>query len=450
MSSLLIEQGFLYLSNAVGENPPTGYVVVEDDHITIVSEGAPSENIRNQVDEIIDASGQIVMPGLINAHVHLFQTLIRGLSDNRPLIPWLEEVAFPVYENMQPEEIFLAVQMGIVENIRGGSTAVTDDFTVLQPREGFDAVFQAAKDCGIRYKMARGYSDIDYPDPLMETGEQVITGTLELYDSWCKDNEMLSIDFSPNVVWSTTGETLEKVVQAARDHDLGIHIHTAEAREENTLCMKSNGMRQIPWLDKIGVLGPKTQLAHGIWINDDEMDLIAASGSVIVHNPVSNMFIGSGICPVDQFLKAGVRVALGTDGQAVSCGQEMIDVLKWTSNLYKINSFYPQDLPPEEVLRFACENGAYAFGQPEKIGSLEVGKKADLILVDLGDSRLSQPSLSISSQIVNYARKEDVITTIIDGKVLMKDREILFLDEENLLKEFNQARAGLLKRTGIL
>jgi 5-methylthioadenosine/S-adenosylhomocysteine deaminase len=284
----------------------------------------------------------------------------------------------------------------------------------------------------------------------METSEQVINGTLELYDSWCKDNELLSIDFSPNVVWSTTGETLEKVVQAARDHDLGIHIHTAEAKEENPMCVKRNGMRQVPWLDEMGVLGPRTQLAHGIWINEDEMDLIAASGSVIVHNPVSNMFIGAGICPVDQLLEAGVRVAIGTDGQAVNCGQEMLDVLKWTSNLYKINSFHSQNLPPEEILRFACQNGAYAFGQPDEIGSLEAGKKADLILVDLGDSRLSQPSLSISSQIVNFARKEDVVTTIVDGKVLMKDREILFLDEEKLIQEFKQARAGLLERTGIL
>lgn len=450
MSSLLIEKGVLYPLNAVGDNTPTGYVVVKDDLITTVSDGAAPDNIRYQVDEIIDASGQIVMPGLINAHVHLFQTLIRGLSDNRPLIPWLEEIAFPVYQNMQPEEIFLAVQMGIVENIRGGSTAVTDDFTVLQPREGFDAVFRAAKESGIRYKMARGYSDIGYPDPLMESSEQIINGTLELYDRWCKDSGMLSIDFSPNVVWSTTGKTLEKVVQAAQDHELGIHIHTAEAREENTMCMRTNGMRQVPWLDKMGVLGPKTQLAHGIWINDDEMKLIAERGSSVIHNPVSNMFIGAGICPVDQFLKAGVRVALGTDGQAVSCGQEMLDTLKWTSNLHKINSFYLRNLPPEEVLSFACQNGAYAFGQPEKIGSLEAGKKADLILVDLGDSRLSQPSLSISSQIVNFARKEDLVSTIVDGKILMKDREILFLDEEKLIEEFKQARAGLLERTGII
>ncbi len=281
MSNLLIEKGVLYPSNAVGENTPTGYIVVDDDRITTVSEGTAPEQLRNQVDEVIDASGQIVMPGLINAHVHLFQTLIRGLSDNRPLIPWLEEVAFPVYENMQPEEIFLAVQMGIVENIRGGSTAVTDDFTVLQPQEGFDAVFRAAKESGIRYKMARGYSDTGYPDPLMETGEEVISGTLELYDSWCKDNEMLSIDFSPNVVWSTTGETLEKVVRAARDHDLGIHIHTAEAKEENSMCVKRNGMRQIPWLDQVGSPGPKNTAGARDLDQQGEMDLIANSGAVV-------------------------------------------------------------------------------------------------------------------------------------------------------------------------
>ncbi len=450
MPGLLVENGYLLTGNASDAEIPLGYILIEDDLITCVSGGKPPEVIRSQADEIIDASGQVVMPGLVNAHVHLFQTLIRGLSDDRPLIPWLEQVAFPIYENMSPDDIYLAVQMGIIENIRGGSTAVTDDFTVLQPREGFEAVFRAAKESGIRYKMARGYSDTGYPDALMETCKQIIASTLELHENWCKDDPMLSIDFSPNVVWSTTGDTLEKVVHAANDHDLGIHIHTAEAEEENELCLKRNGMRQILWLDKMGVLGPKTQLAHGIWITEDEMELIAASGAVVVHNPVSNMFIGTGICPVDKFMKAGVKVALGTDGQAVNNGQEMLDVLKWAANLQKAHTLNPEILPPEQVLRMACQNSAYSFGQPDLIGSLEPGKKGDLIIVDLSDSRLTLPSMNLPSLIVNFARSEDVVTTIIDGKILMKNREILFLDEEVLKEEFSKARAGLLKRTGIL
>lgn len=449
MPGLLVEKGYLLTGNASGAEIPSGYIYIEDDLITCISGGEAPEELRSKAGEKIDASGMVVMPGLVNAHVHLFQTLIRGLSDDRPLIPWLEEVAFPVYENMRPGEIHLAVLMGIVENIRGGSTAVIDNFTVLQPREGFEEVFRAAKESGIRYKMARGYSDTGYPEALMETGDEIIAGTLALHGDWCKDDPMLSIDFSPNVVWSTTGETLENVVAAAQDHDLGIHIHTAEAKEENELCLKRNGMRQIPWLDKLGALSPKTQLAHGIWIMEDEMELIAASGAVVVHNPVSNMFIGTGICPVDKYKNKGVRVALGTDGQAVNNSQEMMDVLKWTSNLYKTNSFYSNPLSPEMIVQFACTNGAHAFGQPDRIGSLEKGKKADLIMVDMSDSRLTRPALSVPSLLVNNARAEDVVTTIVDGKILMRDKKILFIDEARLYKEFSRARSGLLDRAGI-
>lgn len=450
MPGLLIENGVVITVNTSGDIHSNGYLFIEDDRIVAVAGGKAPDSICSQAEEIIDASGQIVMPGLVNSHVHLFQTLIRGLSDNRPLIPWLEEVAFPVYEKMRPEDIFLAVQMGIVENIRGGSTAVTDDFTVYQPREGYDAVFKAAKKSGIRYKMARGYSDTGYPAALMETTDKIITSTLNLYDFWCKDDEMLSIDFSPNVVWSTTADTLEEVVQHAHDLNLGIHIHAAEAQRENEICLEQHGLRQIPWLHQMGVLSPKTQLAHGIWINEDEMDLIAESGAVIVHNPVSNMFIGTGICPVDKLSRLGIKVALGTDGQAVNNGQEMMDVLKWAANLQKVHTQIASILPPEQVIRMACRNGAYAFGQPDQIGSLEVGKKADLILIDMDSSRLTMPSLSVPSLLVNFARSEDVATTIVDGKILMRDKEILVLDEDQLVEEYRELRAALLKRTGIV
>lgn len=449
MPGLLIENGTILTVNTSDDLYLDGYLFIEDDLITCVADGEPPDSIRSQASEVFDASGQIVMPGLINSHVHLFQTLIRGLSDNRPLIPWLEEVAFPIYENMESEEIFLAVQMGIVENIRGGSTAVTDDFTVYQPREGFDAVFEAAKKSGIRYKMARGYSDTGYPEALMETGDEILASTLDLYKTWCKDDDLLSMDLSPNVVWSTTGETLEKVVQLSRELGLGIHLHTAEDQYENEMCLERNGLRQVPWLHKMGVLGPQTQLAHGIWINEMEMALIAESETVVVHNPVSNMFIGTGICPVEKYKKAGVRVALGTDGQAVNNGQEMMDVLKWAANLQKVHNLNPEVSTPEQILKMACVNGSYAFGQPDQIGSLEPGKKADLILVDLDDSRLATPSLSLPSLVVNYARAEDVVTTIVNGKVIMHDRKILVLDENELVREFTQARAGLLGRIGI-
>jgi len=449
MPGLLIENGIVLTVNSSDNVYLEGYLYIENDRIKEVAGGSAPQEIRDQADEIIDAYGQIVMPGLINAHVHLFQSLIRGLSDNRPLIPWLEEVAFPVYEKMKREDIWLAVQMGIVENIRGGATTVIDDFTVCQPQETYDTVFRVMNEIGMRYKMARGYSDAGYPGFLMETGDEVIANTKHLFETWCKENDTLSIDFSPNVVWSTTPETLAKVAELADELGIGIHIHTAEAAHENSMCVEKNGMRQVPWLHHMGVLGPKTQLAHGIWIDDDEIGLIAESGACVVHNPVSNMFIASGICPVEKMLSVGVPVALGSDGQAVNCGQEMLDVLKWAVNLQKVHALDASILTPEQAIRLACQGGAYAFGQPDQIGSLEPGKKADVIIVDTDDSRLSLPSLSVPSLLVNFAKSGDVVTTIVNGAVLMQDRELTVFDEERLIKEFRASRAKLLSRAGI-
>jgi len=449
MPGLLIENGFILTVNPNDDAYSEGYLYIEADRIITVAEGAAPESIRSQADEIIDASGQIVMPGLVNSHVHLFQTLIRGLSDNRPLIPWLEEVAFPVYEKMEDEQIWLAVQMGIAENIRGGATAVIDNITIPLKPEMYEVVFRVVKAIGLRYKMARGYSDTGYPEALMEAGDDVIDNTRHLHETWCRGDDMLAIDFSPNVVWSTTEETLTKVSQLAQEWGIGIHIHTAEDDKENTLCVESNGLRQIPWLQEMGVLGSKTQLAHGIWISDEEIESIAESGTSVVHNPVSNMFIGTGICPVEKMLQAGVPVALGSDGQAVNNGQEMLDVLKWAANLQKVHTLDATVLPPEQIIRMACRNGAYAFGQPDQIGSLEPGQKADVILVDLDKSRMTLPTLSMPSLLVNFGQSADVNTTIVNGKVLMRDKEILVLDEKYLVPEFRQARTKLLKRSGI-
>jgi 5-methylthioadenosine/S-adenosylhomocysteine deaminase len=190
-------------------------------------------------------------------------------------------------------------------------------------------------------------------------------------------------------------------------------------------------------------------LAHAVWIDDDEIEKIAESGAILVHNPVCNMFCGSGVSPVPQMLAAGIPVAVGTDGQACNNGQEMMDTLKWVANLHKLNSRDAMVLSPEQIIRMVCRNGAYAFGQPDQIGSLEPGKKADVIIVDLGDPRMTMPSLSVPSLLVNFARAEDVVTTIVDGIILMRDREILVLDEAELQREFSTARANLLERIGI-
>jgi len=410
MPGLLIENGILLTANPSGDIFPNGYLLIEDDRIIAVGDGHAQDSIRSQANEVIDASGQIVMPGLINSHVHLQQTLVRGLADDRAVWDWVQNVAFPVYGAMAENEVYLATMVGIVENIRSGATTTTDNQTVRSLPGNFDAAFRAAKG---------------------------------------QENARLRLDFNPHALYLVTENTLMKVQEKALEWGIGIHLHTAETEQETEMFFQETGLRHVEWLADRDLLGPHFQLAHAVWLNDFEIDAIAESGAVPVHNPVCNMFCGSGVSPVPQMLEAGIPVAVGTDGQACNNGQEMIDTLKWVANVHKLNSRDAMILSPEQVIQMACRYGAFAYGQPDQIGSLEPGKKADVILVDMGSSRLTMPSLSVTSLLVNFARGEDVVTTIVDGKILMRDREILFLDEYELTREFSIARAGLLKRIGL-
>lgn len=450
MTSVLIENGSLLTVNPSDEIIPQGYLFILDDSIDSLGEGSAPQSIRSQAHEIIDASGQIVMPGLINSHVHLQQSLVRGLADDREVWDWVQNVAFPVYGAMNKHEVYLATMVGIVENIRSGTTATTDNQTVCSQPGNFDAAFRAAKDSGIRYKLARGFNERGVPSQFIETTESIFEDMIRLYENWHgQENDRLHLDFNPHTLYLVTEGTLLKAGEKALEWGIGIHLHTAESEQELEKFAQETGMRHVEWLADRELLGPNFQLAHSVWLNEFEIEMIARSGAVPIHNPVCNMFCGSGVSPVPQMLEAGIPVAIGTDGQACNNGQEMIDTLKWVANIHKLNSRNATILSPDKILQMACRNGAHAFGQPDLIGSIEIGKKADVIIVDLGDPRMTMPTLSLPSLLVNFARAEDVITTIVDGRILMRDREILVLDEGQLFKEFSTARASLLTRIGI-
>jgi 5-methylthioadenosine/S-adenosylhomocysteine deaminase len=447
----LIENGSLITVNLRDEIFPEGYLLIEDDLIAAVVKGKPLDSIRSQAHEIIDATGQIVMPGLINSHVHLQQSLVRGLADDRAVWDWVQNVAFPIYGEMNPEEVYLATLMGMVENIRSGGTTTTDNQTVRSKARNFEAAFQAARDSGIRYKLARGFNERGVPDQFIETADEIIEEMTWLYEAWHgQENGRLRLDFNPHTLYLVTEETMLRVNEKALEWGIGIHLHTAESEDELKMFVQETGLRHVEWLADRELLGPHFQLAHSVWLNGDEIEKIAESGAVPVHNPVCNMFCGSGVSPVPQMLTKKIPVAMGTDGQACNNGQEMMDTLKWAINVHKLNSMDAMILSPEQVIQMATSNGAYAFGLADQIGSLEPGKKADLIIVDLDDPRLTVPTLSLPSLLVNFARAEDVVTTIVDGKILMRDKELLVLDEELLRTEFKHARSKLLERAGIL
>jgi len=213
--------------------------------------------------------------------------------------------------------------------------------------------------------------------------------------------------------------------------------------------LESRGNRHIEWLAEMGVLGPDMQLVHSIWLDDNEIDLIAQHGAIVVHCPVSNMYLASGVARVPEMLQRGITVALGTDGPGSNNSQDMLETLKTTALLHKVHTLDATILLPEDVLSMACRGGAIAFGMPEQIGSLEAGKKADMVLVDL-DTPMAMPVHRLPSALVYNASTRDVDTVIVDGRLLMHHKEILFLDEKALLAQARQTCANLFERAGVI
>ena len=306
MSSYLIYNGPVITVNPNNDTFEQGYVLIEGDWISAVGQGHPPVEITSKAAETIDADGFVVMPGMINGHVHLQQTLVRGMSDDAGVMPWVFNIAFPVYMNMTAEEIYLAELVGIVENLRGGATAVINNLTVRPFTDAFDACLRAGKESGIRYKLARGFNEHGVPEKPAETRKEIVEDMRRLVSTYHNsENGRLRVDFNPHTLSLVTRETLILAFELSKEWGNGIHLHTAELVPEVQDWVRETGMRHVEWLNDLGILGPHFQLAHSIHLDDHEIELVARSGAVMVHNPVSNCFTGGGIAPVLKLQKAG-------------------------------------------------------------------------------------------------------------------------------------------------
>ncbi|MCX6028895.1 MAG: amidohydrolase [Chloroflexi bacterium] len=471
--AILIENGAIL---TLAGTPPAildpGYVLIREERIVAVAAGRPADETRTAADQIIDATHMAVLPGLVNAHTHLFQTFIRGLADDKTLLPWLKAAIWPVGAAMGAEEAYLAGLLGLVENIRSGATAVIDN-QYLHSDDRTDAAFcRAARDVGCRFTIARGWADHDYHPVFQETPEQIIAAMTALHDDWHGAAEgRIRVAFGPLIPWGCSAATMQRTVALARQWGVATHIHTAETREEVQMSLDATGLRHVQWLDRLGVLGPDVQLVHAVWLDDSEIERIAETGTLVVHCPVSNMYLASGIAPVVKLLRAGVPVALATDGPGSNNSQDMLETLKFAACLQKVGTLDATALLPVDVLRMACVYGARAInltpyplsyeergidapfpsqGGGQGVGGcLAPGAAADLALVDLNSPRM-QPVWSVPSALVYNANGGDVDTVIVAGRVLMRDKRVTCLDEAALLDECRRAAKALLKRAGVV
>ena len=427
----------------------TGWISIEGEKISDLGPGDPPQEIRNKALRVIDGSGTATIPGMINAHTHLFQTFFRGLADDKSLLDWLKECIWPGAIHLDAETAKLAAKVGMIENLRSGATSIIDHQYIHIDEEIDDAICSAADELGIRFLLARGWADRNYEPSLTETSEEIISRTQIVRRKWHGlDDDRIRVELAPLIPWGCSDEAMAATVQASRSWGGGTHIHCAETAIEVEMSLEERGMRHVQWLDHLGLLGPDTQLVHSVWLDDQEIELISKRKAVVVHCPVSNMYLASGVPRILDMLSKDIPVALASDGPGSNNRQDMFEVLKSTVLLQKVHNLDPMALQPEDALRMACTGGAVAFGKPDEIGSISQGLKADLVIINL-DTVFSTPVHSVASALVFCSSPAQVKHVIVDGEILIEDAKLSSIDEQGLLVEAETAARSLFKRAGI-
>ena len=429
-----METKSILIKNAViiADKIKKGSLLTENDRIAEINDRIDPKN----ADEVIDAEGKVLIPGLVNTHTHLSMSLMRGLADDLPLDTWLNDHIWPVEANLQGEHCYAGALLACAEMIKSGTTCFNDMYFFM------DSVAKAADEAGIRGMLSHGmidFADEDKRKAEFKETERIIEKCHNTADGRIK------VAYGPHSPYTCSEELLREVRRQANKRGLRIHIHVSETQKEVEDVSKVNGKRPFEYLDEVGLLGPDVLAAHAVWLSENEMGLIKERNVKLSHNPSSNMKLASGISPVSQLLKKGVCVSLGTDGAASNNSLDLFEEMKTASLLQKVQTLDPTVLNAGEVFKMATSQGASALGLENEIGTIEVGKKADLALVNMKKPSLT-PFRNPVSHLVYSARGADVDTVICNGKLLMKDRELQTIDEARVIAMAEEASQDLLSK----
>ena len=371
----------------------------------------------------------VVLPGLINTHTHAAMTLLRGLGDDLPLQTWLEEKIWPAEMRfMSPKFVRDGTYLAIAEMLQGGITCFADMY--FYP----DSSAEVALETGIR--MVAGMIAIDFPTPWASSGSDCISKGLLLHDAYRK-NPLISTMFAPHAPYTVSDATLSRIRQLADELEVPVQIHVHETATEIENAVKDSGIRPLERLNRLGLVNSGFMAVHATQLNHEDIELLANSGCSVVHCPRSNLKLVSGACPAAELIEAGVNVALGTDGAASNNQLNLWAEMSTAALFGKFIAGDPATLPAKTVLECATLNGARALGLDHEIGSLEPGKSADLISVDLSKAG-TQPVLDPLSQLVYATNRNNVTDTWVAGEHLLKDHEFTRIDTEPLLAEANK------------
>jgi 5-methylthioadenosine/S-adenosylhomocysteine deaminase len=404
------------------------------------------ERLDVTADETIDAEGCAVLPGFVQTHIHLCQTLFRGAADDLSLIDWLKKRVWPMEAAHTPESIRASARLGIAELIKGGTTCALTMETVRHTEE----VLKVVAESGFRATVGKCMMDKGdgVPDQLQERTRDSIDESVALIEKWHGEaNGRIRCCFAPRFAISCTRELLLEVAGLAREHNVMIHTHASENKKECEIVESESGQRNIAYLNALGISGSHVVLAHCIHLDTEEMEMLTRTRTNVAHCPSSNLKLGSGLARVAEMLARQIPVSLGADGAACNNRLDMFTEMRTAALLQKL-AHGPEMLPATRVLQMATIDGARALGLDSKIGSIEVGKRADVAVVDLHQVH-SSPANDVVSALVYSAQTSDVRTTIIDGRVVMRDHQLLTLNESDVISEANREAEALRERAAI-
>jgi len=400
-----------------------------------------------KADIVIDASDCAVLPGLVQTHIHLCQTLFRGAADDLSLLNWLKKRVWPMEAAHSADSVRASARLGVAELIKGGTTCALTMETVNHTEE----VFKVIEETGFRATVGKCMMDKgdDLPSELHENCDDSIRESVALLDKWHgQANGRIRYCFAPRFAVSCSRQLLSEVSQLARARGIIIHTHSSENRTECEVVEQETGLRNVAYLDSLGISGSHVVLAHCVHLDEGEMNTLSRTGTQVAHCPSSNLKLGSGIARIHEMLERGIPVSVGADGAACNNRLDMFTEMRTAALLQKVKHG-PESLSARQVLRMATVNGARALGLGSELGSLEAGKRADVIIVRLSELHTSPLASDVISTIVYSAGPTDVETVIIDGKLVMRGRKLLTLDQQAVIDDANREAGRLMQRAGV-
>ena len=422
---LIVTGGTVVTVDAAGRVIENGAVAIDGADIAAVDTAAAiAKQFRGR--ETIDASGQIVLPGLINTHTHAPMVLYRGLADDLPLMEWLNNYIFPAEsKTVSPEFVRAGTRLAALEMIESGTTTFADMYYFEEE------IARETRSAGLRGVL--GQTVIQFPVADAKTPADALARA-ETFINEFKGDPLITPAVAPHAIYTLDGPTLRAARELSKRHDVPTLIHLAESRDETKVAEERRASSPVAYLEGLGFLGPGVVGAHGVWVSDADIQVLKMRNVGISHNPESNMKTASGVAPIPKYLRAGVSIGLGTDGAASNNDLDMFEAMRIAALLAKHESADPSTMSARTVLEMATIRGARALGMEGRIGSLEPKKRADLITVSVSGARQT-PMYDPISHLVYVIHGDDVRNTVVNGKVLMRDRNVLTLDAPAVIAE---------------